>query len=538
MPQSATNLSADFIIIGGGTAGCVLANRLTACGRYHVVMIEAGGVDRNPMIHIPIGYGKLFNHPTLDWRMSTISQSALNGRQIAVPRGKVLGGCSSTNGLLYVRGQAEDYDAWADAGNVGWSYDDVLPYFRKAEDQQHGENPWHGTGGPIAVRDPVSLHLLAEAFIAAAGTLGIPQTKDFNGASQEGAGYYQMTVRGVRRCSSARGYLGAAAKRPNLQIVTNTTVERIIIEQDRAVGVECQRDGQRTMWRSRGEILLASGAIASPQLLMLSGIGSGAELRAMDIPTRLDRPEVGKGLQDHLNIRSSYTANRPITMNDRLGNWWGRVGAGIEYLLKRRGPLTVAAGYGGAFFRADGAPGRPDTQGYLLLFSTDKMGTRLLPNSGFMTSSYQLRPTSRGSVRLASPHVQDQPLIDPAYLTTDLDREVAMAGLRRMQALMRAAPMQSYLADQGEPSLACDDDALLAHIREASSAGHHFVGSCRMGSDAASVVDPRLRVRGVDGLRVIDASITPMIPSGNTNAPVMMIAEKGADMILNDMRLT
>lgn len=536
MTEAPVEVRADFVIIGGGTAGCVLADRLSACGRYHVLLLEAGGADRNPWIHIPLGYGKLFNHPKLDWRFATVPQAGLDGRSIAVPRGKVLGGSSSTNGLLYVRGQREDYDEWAAAGNAGWSFDEILPYFRKSEDQQHGADVYHGAGGPIAVRDPVEPHELAEAFIASGVATGVPRTRDFNGIAQEGIGYYQMTVRGVRRCSTAAGYLKRAHRRPNLRVLTGAMVERVTFADGRAARVEFRRGTTGHVATAAREVILAGGAIVSPQMLMLSGVGPAAELGALGIPVVSDRQEVGRGLQDHLNIRSSYTANRPITMNDRLGSMFGQIGAGLEYLLKGRGPLTIAAGYGGAFYRADGNAGRPDTQAYLLLFSTDRMGTRLLPNSGFMTSAYQLRPQSRGSIRLASPDPCAPPLIDPAYLSTDEDCRLSLAGMKRLRAIMRGAPMAAYLADAGDPPLDCDDETLMAHIRQRASAGHHFAGSCRMGPDEAAVVDPRLRVNGVRGLRVVDASIMPALVSGNTNAPVIMIAEKGADMILEEAK--
>ncbi len=536
MADRLIDYQADFVVVGGGTAGCVLADRLSACGRYQVLLIEAGGADRSPWIHIPLGYGKLFNHPRLDWRFATVPQAGLGGRSIGVPRGKVLGGSSSTNGLLYVRGQREDYDAWAAAGNVGWAFEDVLPYFRMAEDHRHGADAYRGVGGPIAVRNPVEPHALAEAFIESAVMSGIPRTDDFNGVAQEGVGYYQMTVRGVRRCSTATGYLKRARHRSNLRILTGARAEKILVENGRATAVQFRR-GARLCKASAGrEVILAGGAIASPQLLMLSGIGPAADLNAMGIPVISDRGAVGQGLQDHLNIRSSFTANWPITMNDRLGTMWGQFGAGVEYLLKGRGPLTIAAGYGGAFYRAEGDGGRPDTQAYLLLFSTDRMGTRLLPDSGFMTSAYQLRPQSRGSIRLASPDPNVSPLIDPAYLSAAEDCRLSLAGLKKLRAIMRAAPMAAYLADGGDPPLDCDDDMLMAHIRQRSSAGHHFAGSCGMGADEAAVVDSRLRVRGVGRLRVVDASIMPALVSGNTNAPVIMIAEKGADMILQDTR--
>jgi choline dehydrogenase len=524
---------ADFVIAGGGTAGCVLADRLTADGRYTVVLLEAGDAGRSPWIQIPLGYGKLFGHRRYDWRFSTVPQSRLAGRSIAVPRGRVLGGSSATNGLLYVRGQREDYDEWAAAGNPGWSYEDVLPYFIKSEDQQHGADEYHGAGGPLAVRDPVATHPLAEAFIAAAGECGIGRNRDFNGERQEGAGYYQTTVRGVRRCSTAAGFLKRARRRPNLRVITGALAQQILFEGGRAAALSYATPSGNGVVRAGREIIVAGGAIASPQLLMLSGVGPAGDLRAMGIEPVRD-VAVGQGLQDHLNVRATHACTRPITMNDRLGSFFGRMGAGAEYLVRGSGPLTIAAGYGGLFYRTAPALTRPDMQGYLLLFSTDRMGSRLLPNSGFMTSAYQLRPRSRGSIRLAGPDIRTPPLIDPAYLEAEEDRHGLLAGLRVMQQILRASPLAPFLAGGSEPPLDADDEALMEHVRNAASAGHHFVGSCRMGPDAASVVDPQLRVRELAGLRVVDGSIMPSIVSGNTNAPIVMIAEKGADMILEE----
>jgi choline dehydrogenase len=525
---------ADFVIVGGGTAGCVLADRLSACGRHQVLMIEAGGRDLNPWLHIPLGYGKVTGHPVLDWRFETVPQPGLAGRRIGVPRGKVLGGCSATNGLLYIRGQAEDYDGWAAAGCTGWGYADVLPYFRRSEDQQHGGDAWHGRHGPLAVRDPVETHPLCDAFIRACGEAGIPETRDFNGPQQEGAGYYQMTVRGVRRCSTATGFLRPARRRSNLRILTHAVAEQLLFEEGRAAGVRFRRKGRVLAARARRETILAGGAIASPQLLMLSGIGPATHLKAHGIEARCDSA-VGDGLQDHLNVRSTYRATRPLTMNDRLRGFWGQALSGADYVLRGRGPLTVAAGYAGAFFRADGRHGRPDMQGYFLLFSTDPGGTRLRQESGFMTSAYPLRPLSRGTIRLASADPAAMPLIDPAYLADEEDRRLTVEGLKRFFAVMRQPAIAAYVAD-AEPPLDSSDEAILDHVRARASPGHHFAGSCRMGADSGAVVDPRLRLNGVGGLRVVDASIMPAVVSGNTNAPVIMIAEKGADMILEDAR--
>ena len=534
MTKVNNTIQADFVIVGGGTAGCVLADRLSENGRHSVLLIEAGGADRSPWIHIPLGYGKLFDHPRLDWRFRTVPQPQLGGRQIGVPRGKVLGGSSSTNGLLYIRGQPADYDEWEAAGNKGWGFRDVLPYFRKAEDQQHGADQFHGAGGPLSVRDPVEPHELAEAFIAAAAEQGIPANRDFNGASQEGAGYYQMNARGVRRCSTAAAYLRRARRRPNLRVVTRALVKRVEARDGWAYRVDFERGGKTLSAVAGREVILAAGAIASPQLLMLSGIGPAGSLRALGIPVVADRPEVGVGLQDHLNVRTSYLCTRPITMNDRLGTAFGRALAGAEYFLRRKGPLTIAAGYAGAFYRSTDQVERPDMQAILLLFSTDRLGTRLLPNSGFMASAYQLRPLSRGAVTLASPDPRDSPLIDPAYLREEADRRVTLKGLKKMRAIMGSPALRPYLADAGEPPLDCDDEALMDHIRSRGSAGHHFVGGCRMGADANAVVDPRLRMNGLRGLRIVDGSIMPSIVSGNTHAPIVMIAEKGAEMILEE----
>lgn len=534
MAPPAPDHEADFVIVGGGTAGCVLAHRLSESGRYSVLMIEAGGRDANPWLHVPLGYGKVTGHRRLDWRFETVPQPALAGRRIAVPRGKVLGGSSSTNGLLYVRGQAEDYDRWAAAGCPGWGFADVLPYFRKSEDQQHGADHFHGTGGPLAVRDPVETHPLCDAFIAACGASGIPETRDFNGPEQEGAGYYQMTVRGVRRCSTAVGFLRRASKRPNLRVLTDALAEKLIFEDTRAVGVRFRRAGRELVARAGRELILAGGAIASPQLLMLSGLGPADHLRALGIEMLADRP-VGIGLQDHLNVRSTYRATRAVTINDRLRGIAGKALSLADYLLRGKGPLTVAAGYGGVFYRADGGAGRPDMQGYLLLFSTDASGRRLRRESGFMTSAYQLRPRSRGTIRLASRDPAAMPLIDPAYLADEEDRRVTVAGLGRFFGFMRQDAIAPFVAG-ADPPLDSDAAAILDHVRARASAGHHFCGSCPMGTGPDAVVDPRLRVNGVAGLRVVDASIMPAIVSGNTNAATIMIAEKGADMILEDTR--
>lgn len=526
---------ADFVIVGGGTAGCVLANRLTANGRHAVCLLEAGGDDRSPWIHIPLGYGKLAAHPRYSVRFESEPEPALNGRRLPIPRAKVLGGCSSTNGLLYVRGQPQDYDDWAAAGNAGWGYADILPYFRRAEDYHGGESEWHGVGGPIAVSPPAASHPLAEAFIAAGEGQGLPRLDDFNGAEQEGVGYYHMTTRHVRRSSAATAYLRPIRRRPNLCVLKQATATRILFDGKRAVGVEYMRQGETRRVMARREVILSGGAIASPHLLLLSGVGPERALVDFGIPVVLDHAGVGRNLADHANIRLNYRASRPITMNDRLRTPLGRLGAGLEYVFRRKGPLTVSAGFGAAFYRTSPDLDRPDFQGYLLLFRTDASGTGLEPFSGFMTSGYQLRPESRGELFLKSPDPTAKPGIRLNHLVSDKDRAVALAGIKRLRGLLRE-PAIAPLVAESEPGEGADDAEIMAYIREHAGTGHHLAGTCHMGVGRDAVVDPRLKVHGLAGLRVVDASIMPAMVSGNTCAPVVMIAEKAADMILEDSR--
>lgn len=528
---------ADYIIVGGGTAGCVVANRLSASGRNRVILLEAGGADSSPWIHVPLGYGKLAADDRYSIRFETLPQPALNSRSVGLPRGQVLGGCSSTNGLLYVRGQPDDFDEWEQVGNPGWGFRDVLPYFRKAESHHRGASAWHGGDGPIGVSGPAARHPLAEAFIEAALCEGLDRNEDFNGPRQEGAGYYEMTTRSMLRSSSATAYLRPANGRKNLQVVTNVKVRRVVIDgrTARGVAIRTGEGVERTLQASRG-VIVCAGAISSPHLLLLSGIGDGAALGHHGIASVHHLPGVGRNLIDHANVRLNHMAARPITLNDRLRGPWGQALSGLEYLLLRRGPLTVSAGFGAAFYASSGQKGvRPDFQAYLLLFQTDASGTRLAPGSGFMTSGYQMRPLSRGSVTLRSAQPDGAPLIDPGYFSAEPDLAVTIAGLKRLRKILSRSPMADLIASH-ELSADADDAELAAYVRERAGTGHHFVGSCRMGNGPDAVVDARLRVRGIDRLRVIDASIMPTMISGNTCAPTVMIAEKGADMILEDAR--
>lgn len=525
----------DYVIVGAGSAGSVLANRLTEDGKFSVLLLEAGPRDRNPWIHIPIGYSKLFDNPKVNWLYETEPEPELNGRRIVQPRGKVLGGSSSINGLIYVRGQHADYDHWRQLGNRGWSFEDVLPYFRRAEDQERGADEWHGAGGAIGVSNARDSHPLVEAFIEAGESLGLPRNEDFNGATQEGVGYFQTTMRKGWRCSTAVGYLKPARARPNLRIETEALATRILFEGKRAVGIAYRQKGALHEARAGREVLLCGGAINSPQLLELSGIGDGKRLADLGIPLVHHSPQVGENLQDHLQANIILECSKPITVNDQYNNLLRRAGMGLDFIVRRRGPLTVAAGFGAAFFKANAGSATPDTQVHFITFSTDKRGSALHDFSGFTASVCLLRPESRGSVHIASPDPQEAPKIVANYLTSEADRLASVAGMKRLREILRAEPFKPFVKREVRPGPDVVTDAdLLEYWRAASSTIFHPTCTCAMGPEETAVVSPELKVKGVENLRVVDGSIMPRLVSGNTNAPVIMIGEKAADMIRAD----
>lgn len=525
----------DYIVVGAGSAGCVLANRLTASGRHRVLLIEAGGEDRNLWIHVPIGYAKLFADAKHNWLYSSEPEPECAGRSIIQPRGKVLGGSSSINGLLYIRGQAEDFDHWRQLGNAGWSFTDVLPYFRRAEDQERGEDELHGVGGPLSVRDVSEGHPLCEAFIDACEQAGIPRTEDFNGPSQEGAGYFQLTTRNGRRWSTARGYLKPARKRGNLAVISRALTSRVLFEGRRAVGVEYIKDGAKHVARANGEVILASGAFNSPQLLQLSGVGPADLLRQHGIDVIADMKGVGADLQDHYQARFSYRCTERITINDMMNSPFGRVAAGLRYAFLRKGFLTVGAGYAGGFARTDPSLPTPDVQFHFILFSADAVGQKLHPWPGFLASVCQLRPESRGFVRIKSADPAQAPAIQPRYMTAQLDRDTMVKGMQLLRRVMGQPALARYIDEELVPGPTVTSDAdLLEFARQKGTTVFHPTSTCRMGSDVTAVVDERLRVHGFAGLRVADASIMPTVVSGNTNAACVMIGEKASDMILAD----
>ena len=527
----------DYVIVGAGSAGCVLANRLSADGRHSVLLLEAGPKDSNLWIHVPLGYGKLFKEKTVNWMYQTEPEPGLNGRQVFQPRGKVLGGSSSINGLLYVRGQHEDYDRWRQHGNTGWGFDDVLPYFKKAEDQQRGADDYHGAGGPLPVSDMLHADPLSGAFIRAAVEAGIPDNPDFNGATQEGAGWFQTTTLNGRRASTARSYLKPARGRRNLHVETAALAQRILFEGKRAAGIEYRQNGALRTVRAKKEILISSGAYNSPQLLQLSGVGPAELLKSHGIDVVLDAPGVGNDLQDHMQVRIVMRCSQPITLNDILNHPGRRIMAGARYAAFRKGPLTIAAGTSGAFFKTDPRLASPDVQIHFLPFSTDKMGEKLHPYSAFSASVCQVRPESRGTLRIKSADPMVAPEIRINYLATETDRNVNVEGLKILRKILAAPALKPFVVEESEPGAkVVSDEDLLAFCRQRGSTVYHPTSTCRMGNDSLAVVDQRLRLRGIEGLRVVDASVMPDLVSGNTNAPVIMIAEKASDMILQDAR--
>jgi choline dehydrogenase len=514
----------DYVIVGAGSAGCVLANRLSEDPTCKVLLLEAGPRDTDRWIHVPLGYGKLFSRTDINWAYESEPEPALNGRRVFTPRGKVLGGSSSINGLVYIRGQREDFDGW---GVPGWRYDDLLPYFRKCENQSRGADAWHGVGGPLEVGDLPDKHELCDAFIDAAIANGIPRNDDFNGAAQEGAGYYQATSCKGRRCSAATGYLRPAEKRPNLRIEVNAHATKIVFSGKKATGVQYRQDGRLCAVSASREVILAGGAFNSPQLLQLSGIGPAALLAQHGIPVVHELP-VGERLQDHFYVRTFWKCSKPITLNDDMASLWRKAGIGLRYLLKKTGPLTVSAGYAAAFVRTRPELTRPDAQIYFINFSTARRGGVLHAHSGFTCSVSQLQVESRGSVRIASADPLAPPSIRYNYLATQNDRRVMVEGLKVVRRIVNTPPMRDYVAGEFMPGEAVQsDDEWLAYCRETGDTVFHPASTCSMGS----VVDEKLKVKGVDGLRVIDASVMPAVPSGNINAAVIAVAEKGADLV-------
>lgn len=534
----------DYIVIGAGSAGCVLASRLSEDPNIRVLLLEAGPPDRSPWIHLPIGYGKTMWNPKLNWCFRTDPDPNMNGRRIYWPRGKTLGGSSSINGLIYIRGQSADYDHWEELGNKGWSYADALPYFVKSEQNQRGANAFHGDNGPLKVSDIEAKHPLIEAFIASANASGIPRNEDFNGRDQEGVGYYQLTTWKGWRCSTATAYITPNRGRQNMAIECNAHVTQIIIEHGRAVGVRYRQNDHEKIVKiqaKNGEILVSAGAIQSPQLLQLSGIGPARLLTQHGIPVVADRPGVGENLQDHLQIRLIYECKLPITTNDQLRSWFGKFKMGLQWLLFRSGPIAVGINQGGCFMRALPEESEtPDIQFHVATLSADMAGGKVHDFSGFTISICQLRPESRGYIRIKNNDAMHPPEIQPNYLATARDRRTILAGIRAARRIASSAPIKGLIAREVKPGIDCQsDDEILDFVRNEGATIFHPSGTCKMGisDDSMAVLDERLRVRGVRCLRVIDCSAMPTLVSGNTNAPIVMMAEKAVDMILEDRRL-
>jgi choline dehydrogenase len=524
----------DYVVVGAGSAGCVLANRLSASG-HRVLLLEAGPPDRYPWIHVPIGYAKTMFHPVYNWCFKTEPEPNMNGREIYWPRGRTLGGSSSINGLIYIRGQREDYDEWAALGNAGWSFAEVLPYFRKLEHNVRGASEFHGADGPLWASDITEPHPLVEALIDSAERLGIPRNDDFNGPTQEGAGYYQLTTRRGLRCSTAVAYLRPARGRANLDIRTGAQATRVRFSGRKAVGVTYRRAGRDEEVAASGEVILAAGALQSPQLLELSGVGQPEVLQRFAIPLVHALPGVGENLQDHLQARVIYRVTKPVTTNDVLRTWHGKLLMGLDFVVRRAGPMAVGINQGGLFAHAMPDSTRPDVQFHFATLSSDMAGSPVHTFSGFTMSVCQLRPTSRGYVHLKSADPMAAPAMQPNYLATAEDRATLLAGMRLARALAATPPLRGYVADEYRPGFdATSDDALLEFARNTAGTIFHPSGTTRMGpaSDPRSVVDAELRVHGCQSLRVVDCGIMPTLVSGNTNAPVVMIAEKASDLIL------
>lgn len=541
------DIEADYIVVGAGSAGCVLANRLSAVPGNRVLLLEAGGDDRplrepsqflsNMLIHTPIGFGRTLNDRKVNWLYETEPDPGSGGRTHKWPKGKVLGGSSSINGLLYVRGQVEDYDGWAQLGCHGWSYDDVLPYFRRAQHQERGACDTHGSGGPLNTADFPERNPVSQALLDACVEAGIPYSPDVNARHQEGVSWFQLTTRGGRRCSTAVGYLHPVEGRANLRIETHALARRVLFEGARAIGVEFRQGGRLVRARAHGEVILAAGAVESPKLLELSGIGRGDVLARHGVTLRRESPGVGENLQDHYMIGAQWRVKPEHLTVNQMAHGWRLAREVARYAIHRTGLLSYAVAHIVAFTRTRPELASPDVQLHLMAASVDLAKLNavqrfdLEKTPGITCTPCQLRPESRGSVHIASADPEVYPTIIANYLSDPVDQRLAVEQVKLIRRVMAQPAIRPFLIDEPDP-FGDSDAAMLAYARMAGGTLYHVVGTCRMGSDAAAVVDPELRVNGVERLRVIDASIMPRLVSGNTNAPTIMIAERGADLIL------
>jgi choline dehydrogenase len=531
-------IEADFIVVGAGSAGCAVAARLSEDSATRVLLLEAGGEDRNRWIHIPLGFGKTFADPSVNWCYETEPDPGASNRRVFWPRGKVLGGSSSINGMVYIRGQAEDFDHWRQLGNTGWSFDDVLPYFKRAEHQTRGADAFHGTDGPLCVSDVLDRHPICEAFIESAIELGFPHNDDFNGASQDGVGYHQTTTRNGRRCSTAVGYLRPAMERPNLRVMTHALTEKIVFDGRRATGVTLRQNGREVTARAGREVILCGGAVNSPQLLMLSGIGPPEHLAELGIPVLQKLPGVGQSLQDHYSAPIKLKCRLPITVNDVMQSNARKLKVGLQYMMFRNGPLAMGTSPAALFARTRPELASPDIKCSISPFSADRPQDGLHPWSGFTVIAYQLRPESRGQIKLKTNEPADPPAVYPNYLATETDQRTIVAGLRLCRKLLATPQLQRFIESEFLPGHEVQsDEQLLEFARQRGGTVYHPTSTCKMGNDPMGVVDPKLRVRGIEGLRVADASIMPTVVSGNTNAATIMIGERAADMVREKLTL-
>jgi choline dehydrogenase len=537
-------MDADFIIVGAGSAGSVLADKLSQDGRFQVMVIEAGGTDQRFFVQLPLGYGKLFFDPSLNWLYRTEPDPGLAGHSDHWPRGKLLGGSSSINAMVYIRGHQDDYDDWKALGNTGWGWDEVLSAYKAMEDTEAGGDAYRGTGGPLFVSaNRKDLHPMVKDYIASCVAAGLPYNPDFNGATQDGTGTYQLTVKGGRRNSAARAFLRPAMRRNNVKVLCNTHVTRVLFEDRHAIGVEVIRGGRRETIRARAEVILAGGAINSPQILQLSGIGPGGLLQEHGIAVVRDNPNVGDHLNDHQGLNYTYKMKVP-TLNDVLRPWWGKLKVGLEYMVLGRGPLGISINHGGGFFRTRPDLPRPNMQLYFQAFSTliPREGERPIlnpdPFSGMSIGLSNCRPTSRGTIRIASADPMAHPRIRANAYSTNHDVEEMLEAVKFVRKIAAQEPLRSLIDEELRPGPSCNtDEAMIADFRDRSGTVYHPSCTCRMGpSETDAVVSPRLKVHGIEGLRVCDASVFPTLIGGNTNAPAMMVGWKGAEIILADHR--